>query len=216
MFSKGTAFYQRTFALRLVSNVAASRQAPNVLVAGGAVGRASSVELDPDGRNVTIYLRIFQKYQIYATRGLRSRLPDFWATDHRHLPGASRAALATTPLFNAARVQRAGSRGAGNGNAFHIGQATTNERRSQRVRRYALTPETLTNLAGTVNRLALLSGCRRCDQQSRLADWRERRAPHECCEQLESVLGPVVPDRRARERSPFQQRGDDYAGDQEH
>src|SRR5512136_2435295 len=66
LFSKGTMFQGTTFTLRLKSNnVAGIGSGANVLLSGVKVGRVSHVSLDPDGRTVTIYLKILQQYRIF-------------------------------------------------------------------------------------------------------------------------------------------------------
>lgn len=66
LFSKGTAFWRGTFELRLKSeNVGGIKPGSNILLAGVPVGRVTRAELAPDGKGVTIYLRILSKYQIY-------------------------------------------------------------------------------------------------------------------------------------------------------
>lgn len=66
LFSKGTAFWRGTFELRLKSeNVGGIKPGSNILLAGVPVGRVTSVELAPDGKGVTIRLRILSKFQLY-------------------------------------------------------------------------------------------------------------------------------------------------------
>jgi phospholipid/cholesterol/gamma-HCH transport system substrate-binding protein len=162
LFSKGTAFYQRTFTLRLKSsNVSGIKAGANVLVAGVPVGRASSVELNPDGRTVTIHLRIFQQYKIYDDARFEIEASGFLGDQIIAVyPGANAGRLlqngdevrCRTP-FN---VQEAVSHAMEI--LSNIGQATTNLNAAVTdVRRYALTPHTLTNLAGAVDRLARLA-----------------------------------------------------------
>ena len=162
LFSKGAAFYQRTFTLRLKSsNVSGIKAGANVLVAGVPVGRASSVELDSDGRTVTIHLRIFQKYQIYDDARFEIEASGFLGDQIIAVyPGANAGRLlqngdevrCRTPFNIQEAVAQAME------TLSHIGQTTTNLNAAVTdVRRYALTPQTLTNLAGAVDRLALLS-----------------------------------------------------------
>jgi phospholipid/cholesterol/gamma-HCH transport system substrate-binding protein len=162
LFSKGTAFYQRTFTLRLKSsNVSGIKVGANVLVAGVQVGRASSVELDPDGRTVTIHLRIFQQYKIYDDARFEIEASGFLGDQIIAIyPGPNAGRLlqngdevrCRTPFNIQEAVAQAME------TLSHIGQATTNlDAAVTDVRRYALTPRTLTNLAGAVDRLAVLS-----------------------------------------------------------
>ncbi len=162
LLSKGTAFYQRTFTLRLKSsNVSGIKAGANVLVAGVQVGRASGVELDPDGRTVTIYLRIIQKYKIYDDARFEIEASGFLGDQIIAVyPGANAGRLlqngdevrCRTPFNIQEAVAQAME------TLSHIGQTTTNLNAAVTdVRRYALTPRTLTNLAGAVDRLALVS-----------------------------------------------------------
>jgi phospholipid/cholesterol/gamma-HCH transport system substrate-binding protein len=162
LFSKGATFYQSTFTLRLKSsNVSGIKAGANVLVAGVQVGNASKVELARDGRSVTIHLRIYQRYQIYSDARFEIEASGFLGDQIIAVyPGANAGRLlqdgdevrCRTP-FN---IQEAVAQAMDT--LTHIGQATTNLNAAvSDVRRHVLTPETLTNLAGTVNRLALLS-----------------------------------------------------------
>ena len=66
LFSKGTAFWRATFELRLKSqNVGGIKPGSSILLAGVPVGRVTATELAPDGKGVTIYLRILSKYHLY-------------------------------------------------------------------------------------------------------------------------------------------------------
>ena len=162
LFSKGTSFYQRTFTLRLKSsNVSGIKVGANVLVAGVQVGRASGVDLDPDGRTVTIHLRIYQRYQIYDDARFEIEASGFLGDQIIAIyPGVNAGRLlqngdevrCRTPFNIQEAVAQAME------TLSHIGEATTNLNAAvSDVRRYALTPRTLTNLAGAVDRLALLS-----------------------------------------------------------
>jgi phospholipid/cholesterol/gamma-HCH transport system substrate-binding protein len=66
-FSKGTVLFSRTYEIRLnASDASDLKMNANVLMAGVAVGSVSDIELGPDGKSVTITLRIYQKYQIHS------------------------------------------------------------------------------------------------------------------------------------------------------
>jgi phospholipid/cholesterol/gamma-HCH transport system substrate-binding protein len=66
LLSKGTSFYHQTFELRLKSdNVGGIKTGAGILLSGVSVGRVAGVELEPDGKSVTIQLKIFKKYKIY-------------------------------------------------------------------------------------------------------------------------------------------------------
>ena len=65
-FSKGTSLFRGTYELRLhASNVGGLKQRASVLLAGVQVGDVSDIQLAPDGKSVTILLRIYKDYKIY-------------------------------------------------------------------------------------------------------------------------------------------------------
>jgi len=65
-FSKSTSIFRGTYELRLhASNVGGLKQRASVLLAGVQVGNVSSIQLAPDGKSVTIFLRIYKNYKIY-------------------------------------------------------------------------------------------------------------------------------------------------------
>jgi phospholipid/cholesterol/gamma-HCH transport system substrate-binding protein len=66
LFSKGTGIFQGTYNLRLhASNVGGLKPQASVLLAGVRVGDVSDIEVANDGKSVTIFLKIFKRYQIY-------------------------------------------------------------------------------------------------------------------------------------------------------
>lgn len=65
-FSKGTSLFRGTYILRLhAENVGGLKQRASVLLAGVQVGSVSGIELAPDGKSVTILLRIYTTTKIY-------------------------------------------------------------------------------------------------------------------------------------------------------
>src|SRR6266545_3672467 len=66
-FSKGLTFFTPTYTLRLkTSNVGGIKREAAVLVAGVPVGNVAGAELSPDGRTVTVLLKILARYQIHG------------------------------------------------------------------------------------------------------------------------------------------------------
>ena len=66
-FSKGTSLFRGTYTLQLhAENVGGLKQRASVLLAGVQVGSVSGIELAPDGKSVTILLRIYRNYKIYG------------------------------------------------------------------------------------------------------------------------------------------------------
>jgi len=65
-FSKGTSLLHGTYTLRLhAENVGGLKPRAAVLLAGVQVGSVSGIQLAPDGKSVTIYLKIYNEYPIY-------------------------------------------------------------------------------------------------------------------------------------------------------
>jgi phospholipid/cholesterol/gamma-HCH transport system substrate-binding protein len=66
-FSKGLTFFIPTYTLHLkTSNVGGIKREAAVLVAGVPVGNVAGAELSPDGRTVTVLLKIHARYQIHG------------------------------------------------------------------------------------------------------------------------------------------------------
>ena len=65
-FSKGTSLFRGTYALRLHAvNVGGLKVKSGVLLSGVQVGTVNEIHLDPDGKSVTILLRVYKDYPIY-------------------------------------------------------------------------------------------------------------------------------------------------------
>jgi phospholipid/cholesterol/gamma-HCH transport system substrate-binding protein len=65
-FSKGTSVFRGTYSVRLVAaNVGGLKLRASVLLAGVQVGSVSGIKLAPDGKSVTIVLRIYNGTTIY-------------------------------------------------------------------------------------------------------------------------------------------------------
>src|SRR6266478_5790931 len=66
-FSKGTTFLRRTYTIRLrAGNVGGLKVRSTVLMSGVQVGTVSDIKLSPDGRSVTMTLRIYGEYAIHT------------------------------------------------------------------------------------------------------------------------------------------------------
>jgi phospholipid/cholesterol/gamma-HCH transport system substrate-binding protein len=64
-FSKGLSFLTPTYELKLITaNVGAIKTKASVLMAGIQIGQVSSADLNPDGRLVTIKVKIYRRYPI--------------------------------------------------------------------------------------------------------------------------------------------------------
>ena len=65
-FSKGTSLFRGTYTLKLhTDNVGGLKQKSAILLAGVQVGTVQQIELAPDGKSVTVLLRIYSDYPIY-------------------------------------------------------------------------------------------------------------------------------------------------------
>src|SRR5262245_40315107 len=65
-FSKGTTFFRSTYELRMkTGNVGGIKARANVLMSGVPVGNVSRIELAPDGKTVTIFLKIYGNFKIH-------------------------------------------------------------------------------------------------------------------------------------------------------
>jgi len=66
-FSKGTSLFRGTYELRLhAANVGGLKQRASVLLSGVQVGAVSSIQLAPNGKSVTILLKIYHDCKIYS------------------------------------------------------------------------------------------------------------------------------------------------------
>ena len=65
-FSKGTSLFRGTYELRLNAvNVGGLKQRASVLLSGVQVGAVAGIQLAPDGKSVTILLKIYNDCKIY-------------------------------------------------------------------------------------------------------------------------------------------------------
>jgi phospholipid/cholesterol/gamma-HCH transport system substrate-binding protein len=65
-FSKGTSLFRGTYELRLhASNVGGLKEKSGVLLSGVQVGSVDKIKLAPDGKSVTIQLKVYKDFPIY-------------------------------------------------------------------------------------------------------------------------------------------------------
>src|SRR5437899_2837858 len=65
-FGKGTSLFRPTYTIILKSgNAGGLKTRSTVLMAGVGVGTISRIQLNPDGKGVTIYLKIYKQYEIH-------------------------------------------------------------------------------------------------------------------------------------------------------
>src|SRR5271156_4045250 len=64
-FSRGVTFFESTYTLRIVLPTAAGlKPTADVMMSGVPIGKASGVELQPDGRSVLVTATILSKYKV--------------------------------------------------------------------------------------------------------------------------------------------------------
>src|ERR1041385_3153978 len=94
-FSKGTSLFKPTYELFLKArNVGELKARASVLMAGVQIGMVSDIQLNPEGTNVTITLKIFKQYVIHQDSEIRIEQSGFLG-DHY---------VAVVPTHNASDV----------------------------------------------------------------------------------------------------------------
>jgi phospholipid/cholesterol/gamma-HCH transport system substrate-binding protein len=161
-FSKGTSLFKPRYDLYLkANNVGGMKPGASVLMAGVQIGSVSDIQLNPEGTNVTITLKIFTKYVIHKDAHIRidqsGFLGDFF--------------VAVVPTRNEGEVWRAGDHPvadepfslqevARSAAGFLKSVDQTTKRLDDAiadVRRLVLNEETLTNLSSTVGNARIAS-----------------------------------------------------------
>lgn len=157
-FSKGLTFFRPTYVIYLrASNVGGLKTRAAVLMSGVQVGTVSDIQLDPDGKTVTIKLVLFKQYEIHkdaefiidqsgflgdqfvAIQPTKNEKDPFKDQDH---------AEAQSP-FNLQEFTRTAT-----GFIQRIDETVKKlDEALANVTRLALNPETLTNLAMAVSNL---------------------------------------------------------------
>jgi len=154
-FSKGTSLFKPTYNLYLkAKNVGGLKQRASVLMAGVQIGTVSDIALNPQGTNVTITLKIYDKYAIRKDADIRIEQSGFLGDQYvAVVPGANVAEpwkandeIKADEPFNLQEVARSAAN-------FLKSVDQTTKRLDDAiadVRRLLLNEETLTNLAVTV------------------------------------------------------------------
>ena len=157
-FSKGLTFFRPTYVIYLrASNVGGLKPKAGVLMSGVQVGTVSDIQLAPDGKSVTITLRIFKQYPIYQDANFIIDQSGFLGDQY----------VAIEPTNNQGGVfhdqDHAKARAPFNLQEFTRSATGFIERIDETVKkldealsnvtRLALNPETLTNLAMAVGNL---------------------------------------------------------------
>lgn len=162
LFSKGMTLSREVFYVELRSTrVGGIRPGANVLLAGVPVGRVAEVRLDPDGKGVTMRLKISSRYRIYRDARFEVEQAGFlgdqyisiYPGDNIGEPLTNNAVAYCHPPFN---VQEAIAQAVET--ISRIGQATTNVNAAVAdVRRHLLNEQRLTQLGGAIDQFALLT-----------------------------------------------------------
>jgi len=162
LFSKGTSFFGPSFELRLrCGNVGGIKTGANVLLSGVPVGRVAGVALDPNGKGVTIFLRISSRYHIFEDA--RFEIEQFGFLGDQYIavyPGENKGRqlksgdeiVSQNPFNMQETVAKAAD------TISKIGQAATNANQAiTDVRRLVLTEQSLNNFSSALDRFAALT-----------------------------------------------------------
>jgi len=156
-FSKGTSVFRGTYQLMMHSrNVGDLKPRASILMSGVQIGSVSAIELAPDGRSVTIHLRIYKDYLIHDNARFVIESSGFLGDKYVAIvPNENQDGIPVltngAPVdceepFNLQEVARSAA-------GFIQRLDTTAKKLDDAVvdvRRYALNEQTLTNLAITI------------------------------------------------------------------
>lgn len=161
-FSKGVTFFKPTYDILLHSgNVNGLKVKATVLMSGVQVGNVSAINLAPDGKSVTITLRIFQEYTIRRDARFLIEQAGFLGDQYvsivptknekepyKHLDSAQ-----AEPAFNLQEVARSAT-----GLVERVDETARKLNDSLvDIRKFLLNQQTLTNLSTTVENLRTVS-----------------------------------------------------------
>jgi phospholipid/cholesterol/gamma-HCH transport system substrate-binding protein len=161
-FSKGLTFFRPTYNILLTAqSVGGLKTRAQVLMSGVQVGTVSAMRLAPDGKSVTITLRIYQQYQVYRDARFAIESSGFLGDQYvAILPtnnqgpkfAAGEEAKAEAPL-DLQEVARSAA-----GLLVHIDSAATNINDALiEARRSVLSMRALTNLSATFDNFHAVS-----------------------------------------------------------
>jgi len=161
-FSKGTSLFKPTYELFLKArNVGGLKARATVLMSGVQIGTVSEINLNPEGTNVTITLKIYQKFVIHQDARMVIEQSGFLGDQYvaivptrneGDLWHAGDHPVAEEP-FNLQEVARSAA-----GFLQRVDQTTKNlDEAIADVRRLVLNEQTLTNLSATVSNARVAS-----------------------------------------------------------
>ena len=161
-FSKGTTLFRQTYQLQLhADNVGGLKRRASVLLAGVQVGSVSEIKLAPDGKSVTIFLKIYAGTTIYSDALFVIEQSGFLGDQYVAVePGLNQGAVLTNNAPVSCEkpfdIQQVARNAAGfieriDGTAQRLNEAIAD------VRRLVLNEHTLSNLSVSVGTLRLAS-----------------------------------------------------------
>ena len=161
-FSKGATLFRPTYTIYLnTKNAGGLKPDASVLMAGVQVGTVSAIRLAPDGKTVTVVLKIYKDYIIRRDAEFLIEQSGFLGdnfvainpTDNAGEPLKNEDHATAREPFNLQQVARSAV-----GFIQRVDQAATNLNSAiSDVRLYVLNEKTLTNLATTVGTLRVAS-----------------------------------------------------------
>lgn len=161
-FSKGLTYFKPTYTLRLkTTNVGGIKREAAVLMAGVQVGNVIDAQLAPDGKSVTVLLRILDRYRIHGDAVFAIDSMGFLGDQYiAIIPGrneapvlADNAEVICREPFNLQEVARSAV-----GFIQRIDETAKKLNESlARVDRHVLNEETLTNLSVTIGNFRQVS-----------------------------------------------------------
>jgi phospholipid/cholesterol/gamma-HCH transport system substrate-binding protein len=162
-FSKGTSVFHGTYTLRLhAANVGGLKQRASVLLAGVIVGDVSDIQLAPDGKSVTIILKIYKTVKIYGDAHFVIEQAGFLGdnfvailpTDNKLPPWTDGADVDCEPPFDLQQVARSAT-----GFIQRVDDTVKKiEDSVTKLQNTVLNDQTLSNLSLTVANLQTASG----------------------------------------------------------
>jgi len=162
LFSSGTTFYRNHYELRLKSgDVGGIKTGASVLLRGVKVGNVAGTRLDPDGRGVTMLLKIETRHQLFNTARFEIEQSGFLGDRFVAIyPGENNG----QPLVNGDEVQARTpfnmqeAVATATTTITKISQATTNlDAAVSDVRRLVLTEATLGKFGASLDRFAAMT-----------------------------------------------------------
>ena len=161
-FSKGLTYFKPTYTLRLkTTNVGGIKREASVLMAGVQVGNVTDAQLAPDGKSVTVFLKILDRYRIHGDAVFTIDSMGFLGDQYiAIIPGKNEAPVLTNNAevvcrepFNLQEVARSavGFIQRIDETARKLNEGLT------RVDRYVLNEQTLSNLSVTVGNFRQVS-----------------------------------------------------------